>query len=57
MLICLMASNLLIAVSSYSITKKELVDEAYTNIYNLIDAVAMDVDKTNTTPRLLLFRF
>ena len=47
MLICLMASNLLIAVSSYSITKKELVDEAYTNIYNLIDAVAMDVDSIN----------
>ena len=47
MLICLLASNLLIAVSSYSITKKELVDEAYTNIYNLIDAVAMDVDSIN----------
>ena len=47
MLVCLLLSNLLIAISSYSITKKELVSSAYTNISSIIDAVAMDVDATN----------
>ena len=47
MLVCLLASNLFIAICSYKITEKELVDSAYTNIYNLIDAVAMDVDSVN----------
>ena len=47
MLVCFLMSNLLIAVSSYSITRKELVNSAYTNITSIIDAVAKDVHATN----------
>ena len=46
-LLCLITSNLILAVSSYNITEKELVNSAYTTIYNIIDAVALDVNATN----------
>ena len=47
MLVCFLLSNLLISISSYSITRKELVSSAYTNISSILDAVANDVHATN----------
>jgi len=49
MLACLLTSNLVIAISSYRITEEELISSAYSNIYNIIDAVAMDVNSSNET--------
>ena len=49
MMLCLICSNLIIAMSSSLITKKELTKAAYSTIYGMIDAVAVDVNAKNET--------
>lgn len=49
MMLCLISSNLIIALSSSLITKQELTKAAYSTIYGMIDAVAVDVNAKNET--------
>ena len=46
-LICTILSNVALAVCSYKIAEKELGNSAYSTLYNIIDAVALDVNSIN----------
>ena len=48
-MICLLVSNAIIAISSYKVSEIELETSAYSNLYSIIDAAAMNISQINET--------